>query len=76
MSTKSRTDIYKQRDIARAEKGITHYAVVFLLVALGFSGVALAGPVVYPWRAAPAIVRAGDKFQILFKAEEGEVIAP
>jgi len=75
MSTKPLTDYFKQRDIEHAEKGLGQYTVVLLLVALGFSGVALAGSVVYPWRAAPTIVRTGDKFQIMFKAKEGEVIA-
>lgn len=45
-----------------------------LFLIFGFTTIALAGKIVYPWRATTAIVKQGESFEVWFNADAGQTV--
>lgn len=52
---------------------IKYIAILFLLIS--FNITAFCGKIVYPWRAATAIVKSGESFEVWFNADAGQTVS-
>ena len=52
---------------------IKYVAILFLLIS--FNITAFCGKIVYPWRAATAIVKSGESFDVWFNADAGQTVS-
>ncbi len=48
--------------------------ISILLLIFSFTSIALAGKIIYPWRATTAIVKAGETFEVWFNADAGQTV--